>query len=45
MAGPAYTRMQLDERRGRLLELGAERFATAGAGDLLISLVPDGHDA
>ena len=34
MAGPAYTRMPVDERRRQLLERGAELFATHSFGEL-----------
>jgi AcrR family transcriptional regulator len=39
MAGPAYTRMQVDERRRQLLELGAELFATHSYGELSMARI------
>ena len=39
MAGPAYTRMQVDERRRQLLELGAELFATHSFGELSMARI------
>jgi AcrR family transcriptional regulator len=39
MAGPAYTRMQVDERRRQLLELGAELFATHSYGELSMAKI------
>jgi AcrR family transcriptional regulator len=39
MAGPAYTRMQVDERRRQLLELGAELFATRSYGELSMARI------
>jgi AcrR family transcriptional regulator len=39
MAGPAYTRMQVDERRRQLLELGAQLFATHSFGELSMARI------
>jgi AcrR family transcriptional regulator len=39
MAGPAYTRMQVDERRRQLLALGAELFATHSYGELSMARI------
>jgi AcrR family transcriptional regulator len=39
MAGPAYTRMQVGERRRQLLELGAELFATHSFGELSMARI------
>jgi AcrR family transcriptional regulator len=39
MAEPAYTRMQVDERRRQLLELGAELFATHSFGELSMARI------
>jgi AcrR family transcriptional regulator len=39
VAGPAYTRMQVDERRRQLLELGAELFATHSFGELSMARI------
>ena len=39
MAGPAYTRMQVDERREQLLELGAELFAKHSYGELSMARI------
>ena len=39
MAGPAYTRMQVDERRRQLLELGAELFATHSYAELSMAKI------
>jgi AcrR family transcriptional regulator len=39
MAGPAYTRMQVDERRRQLLERGAELFATHSFGELSMARI------
>jgi AcrR family transcriptional regulator len=39
MAGPAYTRMQVDDRRRQLLELGAELFATHSFGELSMARI------
>ena len=39
MAGPAYTRMQVDERRRQLLELGAKLFATHSFGELSMARI------
>jgi len=36
---PAYTRMQVDERRRQLLELGAELFATHSFGELSMARI------
>jgi AcrR family transcriptional regulator len=36
---PAYTRMQVDERRGQLLELGAELFARHSFGELSMARI------
>ena len=39
MSGPAYTRLQVDERRRQLLELGAELFATHSYGELSMAQI------
>jgi AcrR family transcriptional regulator len=39
MAEPAYTRMQVDERRRQLLELGAELFATHSFAELSMARI------
>ena len=39
MAEPAYTRMQVDQRRRQLLELGAELFATHSFGELSMARI------
>src|SRR5215208_831052 len=39
MAGPAYTRMPVDERRRQLLERGAELFATHSFGELSMARI------
>ena len=39
MAEPAYTRLQVDERRRRLLELGAELFARHSFGELSMARI------
>jgi AcrR family transcriptional regulator len=39
VAEPAYTRMQVDERRRQLLELGAELFATHSFGELSMARI------
>jgi AcrR family transcriptional regulator len=39
MARPAYTRMQVDERRRQLLELGAELFATHSYAELSMARI------
>jgi AcrR family transcriptional regulator len=39
MAGPAYTRMQVDERRRQLLDLGAELFARHSYGELSMARI------
>ena len=39
MAGPAYTRMQVDDRRRQLLERGAELFATHSYGELSMAKI------
>jgi AcrR family transcriptional regulator len=39
MAGPAYTRMQVDERREQLLELGAELFAKHSYAELSMARI------
>jgi AcrR family transcriptional regulator len=39
MAGPAYTRLQVDERRRQLLELGARLFATHSFGELSMARI------
>ena len=39
MAGPAYTRMPVDERRRQLLELGAELFATHSYAELSMARI------
>ncbi len=39
MARPAYTRLQVDERRQQLLELGARLFATHSYGELSMASV------
>ena len=39
MAGPAYTRMQVDERREQLLDLGAQLFATHSYGELSMARI------
>ena len=39
MGEPAYTRLQVDERRRRLLELGAELFARHSFGELSMSRI------
>jgi AcrR family transcriptional regulator len=39
MGEPAYTRMQVDERRRQLLELGAELFATHSFGELSMARI------
>src|SRR4029453_7871168 len=39
MAEPAYTRMQVDDRRRQLLELGAELFATHSFGELSMARI------
>jgi AcrR family transcriptional regulator len=39
MAGPAYTRMQVDDRRRQLLELGAGLFATHSFGELSMARI------
>jgi AcrR family transcriptional regulator len=39
MAEPAYTRMQVDERRGQLLALGAELFARHSFADLSMATI------
>jgi AcrR family transcriptional regulator len=41
VAEPAYTRMQVDERRRQLLELGAELFATHSFGELSMARIAD----
>jgi AcrR family transcriptional regulator len=43
MAEPAYTRMQVDERRRQLLELGAGLFATHSFGELSMARIA--HEA
>jgi AcrR family transcriptional regulator len=39
MAGPAYTRLDVDERRRRLLELGTELFARHGYDELSMARI------
>jgi AcrR family transcriptional regulator len=39
VAGPAYTRMQVDERRRQLLELGAKLFATHSYAELSMAKI------
>ena len=39
MGEPAYTRMQVDERRRQLLDLGAELFATHSFGELSMARI------
>jgi AcrR family transcriptional regulator len=39
MAGPAYTRLQVDERRRQLLELGADLFAKHSYGELSMARI------
>jgi AcrR family transcriptional regulator len=39
VAGPAYTRMQVDERRTQLLELGAKLFATHSYAELSMAKI------
>jgi AcrR family transcriptional regulator len=39
VSGPAYTRMQVDERRRQLLELGARLFATHSFGELSMARI------
>ena len=39
MSEPAYTRLQVDERRRQLLELGAELFATHSFGELSMARI------
>ena len=39
MAGPAYTRMQVDDRRRQLLERGAELFATHSYAELSMAKI------
>ena len=39
MSGPAYTRLQVDERRRQLLELGAELFARHGYEELSMARI------
>jgi AcrR family transcriptional regulator len=39
MSGPAYTRLQLDERRRQLLELGARLFATHSYAELSMAQI------
>ena len=39
MSGPAYTRLQVDERRRRLLELGAELFAEHSYAELSMARI------
>jgi AcrR family transcriptional regulator len=39
MAGPAYTRLQVDERRRQLLELGARLFATHSYAELSMAKI------
>ena len=39
MAGPAYTRMLVDDRRRQLLELGAELFATHSYSELSMARI------
>src|SRR4026209_1757684 len=39
MAGPAYTRLQVDERRRQLLELGAELFAKHSYAELSMAQI------
>ena len=39
MGEPAYTRMQVDERRRQLLELGAELFATHSFGEVSMARI------
>ncbi len=39
MAGPAYTRLQVDERRKQLLELGARLFTTHSYADLSMARI------
>ena len=39
MAEPAYTRMQVDDRRRQLLELGAELFSTHSFGELSMARI------
>jgi AcrR family transcriptional regulator len=39
MAGPAYTRLQVDERRRQLLELGARLFATHSYAELSMAQI------
>jgi AcrR family transcriptional regulator len=39
MAGPAYTRLQVDERRRQLLELGAKLFATHSYAELSMAKI------
>ena len=39
MAGPAYTRMQVDERREQLVKLGAELFTRHSFGELSMSRI------
>jgi AcrR family transcriptional regulator len=39
MAGPAYTRMQVDERWRQLLELGAQLFATHSYAELSMARI------
>jgi AcrR family transcriptional regulator len=39
VAGPAYTRLQVDERRRQLLELGAELFATHSYAELSMARI------
>jgi AcrR family transcriptional regulator len=39
MSGPAYTRLQVDERRRQLLDLGARLFATHSYGELSMAKI------
>src|SRR5919107_2979181 len=39
MAGPAYTRMQVDDRRRQLLELGGKLFATHSFSELSMARI------
>jgi len=39
MSGPAYTRLQVDERRRQLLELGADLFAKHSYGELSMAKI------
>ena len=39
LSGPAYTRLQVDERRRQLLELGARLFATHSYGELSMARI------